>query len=150
MNIIFCDIDGVLVPLKNRNDLFGFYPYCVDALNELTKKGNCEIVITSNWRYSMSTKDLAQKFAFSGVMKNPIGVTPMGKKGPGVLGVYQAKGRQEEIYQWLGEHPDVNNYVILDDESAEITSARLVLVNGLYGLRFDDVEKALGILGVKG
>ena len=60
MKILFCDIDGVILPFHNNNKRIEipdfnssfelFDSKCVKVLNEIIQETDCEIVISSDWR----------------------------------------------------------------------------------------------------
>lgn len=56
--------------------------------------------------------------------------------------------RQKEIYVWLALHPEVDNFVILDDVGEELTfyKDRLVLTDPRVGLNKERMEQAIKIL----
>ena len=52
-----------------------------------------------------------------------------------------------EISAWLQEHPEVTNYVILDDlDSFRQHEAHLVKINPKTGIANDDTERVITIL----
>ena len=55
--------------------------------------------------------------------------------------------REMEIALWLEEHPEVTNYVILDDlDSFRQHEAHLVKINPKTGITNDDAEQVITIL----
>jgi hypothetical protein len=55
--------------------------------------------------------------------------------------------REMEISAWLQEHPEVTNYVILDDlDSFRQHEAHLVKINPKTGITNDDAEQVITIL----
>jgi hypothetical protein len=50
---------------------------------------------------------------------------------------------------WLKEHPEITNYVILDDDSDMLKSqqSNFVYISGVTGLTLDNALKALSIFG---
>jgi hypothetical protein len=59
--------------------------------------------------------------------------------------------RQKEIYSWLALHPEVDNFVILDDMWQELTwyDDRLVTTDPAKGLNKERAELAIQMLGEK-
>jgi hypothetical protein len=59
--------------------------------------------------------------------------------------------RQKEIYSWLTLHPEVDNFVILDDMWQELTwyDDRLVATDPAKGLNKERAELAIQLLGEK-
>lgn len=129
MNIIFLDIDGVLncelFFKKRQADIIADYeqqphpanmlcPERIDWFNDLCKKADCKVVISSTWRMSgLNYCEAALKLM--GADFEIIGMTPLSKHG--VRGV--------EIQDWIKlntellgkEYYDFYTYVIIDDDS---------------------------------
>jgi hypothetical protein len=65
--------------------------------------------------------------------------------------VFERTKRQKEIYAWLSLHPEVDNFVILDDVGEELTWYwdRLVLTDPRHGLNKERMEQAIKMLGEK-
>jgi hypothetical protein len=59
--------------------------------------------------------------------------------------------RQKEIYAWLLLHPEVDNFVILDDVGEELAFYKdhLVLTDPRVGLSNERMEQAIKMLGEK-
>lgn len=115
MKIIFLDIDGVMnselyyksVNTKKKN-WSRFDPKAVEMITRLIEEFNARIVISSLWRFAMK-KELAQELKASGLINflHKDWQTP----------VLQPGHRGKEIKMWLDKHPDIVQYVILDDDS---------------------------------
>lgn len=113
MKVLFLDIDGVVncentFKMGARNTS----PYPLDPemafmVGKIKLYTGCEVVLSSSWRHD--------KNAVKAVEDNivPIfditGTTPLYK--------YEDKPRGHEIQEWLDNHPDVDRYAILDDDS---------------------------------
>lgn len=56
--------------------------------------------------------------------------------------------RGDEVKMWLNDHPEVTNYVIIDDRTdfLEEQLDHFVQVDPYYGLTDDNVNKAKNIL----
>jgi uncharacterized protein YaaR (DUF327 family) len=150
MNIIFLDIDGVL---NNRNHLIKtiddnpemrkctreiFDDENINNLKELLKISGAKIVISSCWRIGSLYKSLIKNFVKWRIIDYLYDVTPY-------LGGQQ---RGDEIRMWLSDHPEVDKFVIIDDDSdmCEFTNTHLVKTDYDFGLTKEVVEKALKIL----
>jgi hypothetical protein len=115
MKIIFLDIDGVInselyyksVNTKKKN-WSRFDPKAVEMIKRLVEEFNARIVISSLWRFAMK-KELAQELKASGLINflDKDWQTP----------VLQLGHRGKEIKLWLDQHPDIVEYVIIDDDS---------------------------------
>ncbi len=111
--IIFLDIDGVLVHLtynpsgrKLRQD---FDPECIAVLNQLVKKTEAQIVISSTWRHHHPLAELRDMFEEAGVIGEIIGSTPM------------IINRGDEILKWIQDNNYKDGYLVIDDDIFDIT-----------------------------
>lgn len=115
MKAIFLDIDGVLNVYCESRDEYGcvFHDHLVDNLRWVIDQTGAKIVISSTWRLS-GEKAIMDMWDFRNLPGEVIGITPNLTYGRGFS---DHTPRGVEIQQWLDEHPDVTNYVILDDDS---------------------------------
>ncbi len=161
MNVIFLDIDGVVNTFQISTEPFnikgevkrdGFYYLlcnessgCVSNrqsimwLNKLCKDTNSHIVISSSWRSSNNVDECLYN---SGLLKDIkiLGSTPMIYSKENIRGV--------EIDVYLKEHPEINNYIILDDDNDFLPEQQehLVQTSTNVGFTMNDYYKALEIL----
>lgn len=157
MKVIFLDIDGVLnseqfweeqtqsfrytaALNEGKTDdeisvVANFDPQAVALLNQLVKQTDAEIVVSSTWR---SDYNIQFKLRYAGIKKPMYGITPFSKD----------RHRGTEIKKWLDDHPEVTNYVILDDDNdmLEEQMNNLVQTHWLTGLTIDNVKQAINIL----
>jgi hypothetical protein len=103
--ILFLDIDGVLNKKDNFNpnrkdSLWPIDSYCAFLAGKIQLDTECEIVLSSSWRWHPDGIKEAKKIV------DIIDITPK---------INASRG--EEIGAWLEEHPDVERYAILDDDS---------------------------------
>ena len=118
MKVIFLDIDGVLnheehykwlhntdepTPLQRTYPYTEFNPKSCQLLKEIVEETGAEIVVSSSWRLDGLAK-LNKLFRFFG-LPNAIDITPCLNTARGI-----------EIGAWLAAHPEVDKYVILDDD----------------------------------
>lgn len=152
MNIIFLDIDGVLnsvdsaiayhnwLPRGSRQQMEDrLDPVSIGLLKQLCDQTEAKIVISSTWRRGRTTKDFIKIFAAYGWHDAPvINRTP-------VLDTE----RGYEIQEWLDSHPEVTNYVILDDDSDMLDSQlqNFVHVSNVNGFRSRHYCKCLRLFG---
>lgn len=169
MKVIFLDVDGVLnneetfikcekeylatgKRIAKLDDVF------VNRLAEIVNKTEAKIVLSSSWKTGWN-KDISKcskncKDLISTLKKYGLEIfdcTEINRNGK----------RQDEIKAWLSNHPYVNNYVILDDETTflmDFVNNRLVktsiLPDGVIltkmsdatGLLQEHVDKAIEIL----
>lgn len=113
MNIIFLDVDGVLNSDEFRTERYMilkravrteefFDPFCLKCLKEIVEATDAKIVITS----SMMVNDMK-------LLRSKLG-----EFGIEILDKTKHYGdrRGAQIREWLSEHNDVENYIILDDD----------------------------------
>ena len=114
--IIFLDIDGVLWTGGGDPEGFNFDAFtvrCVTNLNKiLSACPDVSIVISSSWRQVHSLEWLKDHFENEGIdPARVIDVTPSLKRH---LDQYPQRG--DEIQAWLDNHPEVEKFVIFDDD----------------------------------
>jgi len=121
MKIIFLDIDGVV----NNQDITRFHqgrageyaygvftgedyfdPHCVENLNEIIRTTGAKLVISSSWRLLFDMETLSDFFVKQKIEGEIIDYTNR----------YKGE-RGHEIQEWLTRHPEVESFVILDDDS---------------------------------
>ena len=129
MKIVFLDIDGVLNCSRTPNPRK--FPFIIDAtllkrLERLLEITGAEIVLDSNWRYD-PVGLLAAKY---------YGV-PFTDTTPDLPG----QPRCEPVLEWLRRHPDVERFIVIDDEDDELDELPLFQPLRRDGLT-DDVVKA--------
>lgn len=148
--VIFLDIDGVLngnlfVP---KDDKFGVLidNTRLNLIKQIIDVTDAKIVLSSSWREHWE--------------KNETKCDDIGKK---INEIFAAKGlsifdktpkyhndRKQEIIDWLQDHPEVSQFVVIDDNpfAEDILRNHFVLTSHLrYGIDEDDAEKAISILG---
>ena len=127
MKVIFLDIDGV-VNVYTTKEMFqgyiGLDDKRLDYLKEIVDATGAVIVLSSTWRLGYNQEGhvfhdhgeyLKKKFADHGL--KIYDVTPDLKSN----GIYRGK----EIKQWLSEHEDVENFIIIDDENFDFSYEKL-------------------------
>lgn len=134
MKIIFLDMDGVLcVPRYNvavnrihERDVID--PAGVGFLNRLLEVDpTIKFVISSTWRKVYTSEELLahlQAAGFTGEFHNDwkTGRHPKGHRGL-------------EIQEWLEHHPEITEYIIIDDEVSDIypyVNKKYVVHTGMY------------------
>lgn len=162
MKVIFLDIDGVINNWNYMDDLCdktgdnsvyhqvtGFDPKSIKIVKDLQKEFDAKIVLSSTWR-NLKDGYEAVKGIFDIYDKTP------NLKG----GSYKEKGfkyseyvhRYYEIKHWLDEHPEVTNFVILDDDpdaSDEMLKPHHILICDEFGLEESYIPVARAILNIK-
>ncbi len=117
MKVIFLDIDGVLNVIPQGHDAYGgiFHPEFVDNLERIINETDAKIVISSSWRHSGLQKML-EMWNFRNLPGEVIGVTPDLYRFLDFEG-QRTMVRGDEIQATIDRHPEITNYVILDDDT---------------------------------
>lgn len=146
MKVIFLDIDGVLngwdlseyvkyniwniVPSKKIKDFIRSLSHYTDVdkkrvkrLGKICKKTGAKVVLSSSWRNGLLNYNGTRhydsdinKLFWNLIDKYRIEVID---KTPRLRTSYK---REDEIKAWLSEHSEVDNFIILDDEDADLQS----------------------------
>lgn len=154
IKVLFLDFDGVLNSRAYRSERppldqkFGWGTpehedwsldkTAIRRLNRIAELPDVVIVVSSMWRIHRARADLRGLLMRNGFTGRLIDKTPVLNKPRGV-----------EIREWLRQTVrKVASFVILDDDDdfCEFGADRLVLTSGDYGLRDEDVDKAITIL----
>ena len=116
MKVIFTDIDGVLnddtTPTRTSSRVVFVDEEKLQRLKRIVDATQAKIVLSSTWRYDREDPKYNGDFlelqeAFKNVGLEFYSYTPLDPAG----------GRRGmEILAWLGMHPGVSQYIILDDE----------------------------------
>lgn len=147
----FFDCDGVLNTTKTTRMSCGFH--FVDTrkvlrLREIVERTGAVLVMSSSWRYG-ATKNCAwyEMIGYNELQEEfkrlrcPLWIdtTPC---MPGTK-------RQKEIFAWLAVHPEVDEFIIIDDvgEELQFYKDRLVLTDPRHGLNKERMEFAIQLLG---
>lgn len=165
MKVVFLDFDGVLNSAQSctfwhnkrdqskwENELYKDWPgtlkeylameFCPIALSnveELIRRvPDLKIVISSTWRLSETVESLKEILKPAKLVSDAVvDVTPRIKLTP----------RGNEIQAWLDQHPEVVEFVIIDDDSDMLhLKDRLVHTSSLHGFQYGDMLWALRIL----
>lgn len=105
MKVLFLDIDGVVNSRDStvfKNSLWPLDPYKAFLVGKIQLDTGCEVVLSSSWRHHPDGVAQVEERIVKLLDKTPD--IPNGIRG-------------NEISQWLREHPEVDRYAILDDDS---------------------------------
>lgn len=158
MKILFLDFDGVLTCRLTRFRMSKVHQERLGGLFYLVP--DLKIVITSSWKHGHKTlESLLDEITSSSYFlcsSNPnLGSNPKYPITPYMfanetIGMTPSVGRYRghEIDAWLQEHPEVENYVILDDDSDMLDHqmSHFVHTNGELGVTIEDIRAAAKIL----
>ena len=166
MKVLFLDIDGVLCLRTSHYQYFD--KVCCDRIKLILEKTGAKIVVSSTWRRGHTLQSLKELMARgydlevfeseerveiekAGAFNSEviIGMTP-------VLNIEYTNpetpyGRGVEISAWLLEHPEITQYVVIDDDRLDIIVPHkdfLVQTDTRIGITDTDVQKAMIILGL--
>lgn len=140
--VLFLDIDGVLNN-KRTEELYGspntfvdmrqFDPVAIGLIRKLCEQVECSIVLSSDWRLAYTVHACANAFDLWIFDRTPF--IPEGPRG-------------QEIKLWLDDHPEVETYAIVDDNSNMFESQRpyFVQTDGREGLLYRDFVALRNIL----
>ena len=106
-------------PVDVRFD--NFDTKAVKILNEILELTGAEIVVSSDWRFHANLEELGEYYLSQGISKKPIGVTKrLGECDqptdfPWSKTFDLEQSRSLEINQYLKDHPEITNWVAVDD-----------------------------------
>jgi hypothetical protein len=111
-NIVFLDLDGVLIPYDKHSqkiheyfdDYYKWSARAIKMLNELVRKHNAKVVVTSSYRKKYNKEELTDRLQLEGFRYPVMDCTE----------VIRGVRRKGEIKRWLDEH-EVRSFVIFDD-----------------------------------
>ena len=103
-------------PVNIRFD--DFDKKAIRILNEIIIETDCEIVVSSDWRAHATLRELGDYYLHQGIVKRPIDMT--GNTLSKDTKFWDPKTdleetRSAEILEWLAGHPEVTNWVAVDD-----------------------------------
>ena len=116
--------DNPEVEFENRPVICRFDDFddkAVKVLNEILEETGAEIVVSSDWRLHATLEELGEYYESQGITKKPIAVTDMFKDiFPKEWNAFRFRAELElersmEIGHWLENHPEVTNWVAIDD-----------------------------------
>jgi hypothetical protein len=111
------------VPLEYRFD--NFNKKAVKVLNEILEETGAEIVVSSDWKNHATIEELGLYYEQQGILKKPIDFTDWSHQCDWHLKEYTEfpwvrqwdleQCRSIEIKQYLVDHPEITNWVAVDD-----------------------------------
>ena len=157
MKIIFLDFDGVITTVKSR---WMIDPHKCKMIKTICDATDAKIVISSSWRRGNLEKTIEEitneEIVYGNqpftIPERVVGVTNrMYSCKYGVADERYGVCRGVEIGRYIIEHPDITNYVILDDDMDMLLTQKdnFIQTDGYDGISDKDVIKAIEILNKK-
>ena len=146
IKVIFLDIDGVLNSdntIRTTRDGCTFVSVRqIKNLRHIIKETGAKVVLSSNWRI-----DRNEEFLNADFLELKHELTKYGIRFYDYTPVMPSGHRGAEINQWLKEHHEVENFVILDDRcDIEPNKDHWVQTVMSRGLGRKEMEAAIQIL----
>jgi len=137
MKVIFLDIDGVLNRKQTPNPRK--FPFIVDPvllgrLNRLLGLTDTKVVLSSNWRYDPAGMFSARHYGIPFIDTIPD---------------LPNEPRCNPICDWLRHHPDVERFIVIDDEDDQLDALPLFQPSRSTGLTDEMVRGAAAYLNGK-
>lgn len=135
--IIFLDVDGVLTS-RRCNGFYDFDLWAVHFFKWVCKESGAKIVMSSAWRNIRGSFDTFSK-VFEGDLHEDWRT-----------GILNTRG--DEILEWLSRHPEVGNFVAVDDDIWDLDEVAQNTVqtsteDGLLSAHMWDIKTRLGVKG---
>jgi hypothetical protein len=125
----------------------------VRILNEIIEKTDCEIVVSSDWRYHATLEELGEFYIQQGIVKRPIAVTEflsdIDENMSGLTGLESE--RSLEILRFVKLHPEITSWVAVDDldMSVLLNSNFVHCTSSKLGIKQDSIkEKIIELLKI--
>lgn len=154
MKVIFLDFDGVITIPSSRWHLKASL---IRNVKRIVDETDAKIVVSSSWRHGFpepNVEETVRQIAgrlkrcprnamLNWLVDNLYDCTPFS-----VDSKYIGTGRGGEIQTWLDRHPDVENYVIIDDDDGMLDSQLYHFVQTNYedGLTGTEAVRAIKVL----
>ena len=151
MKAIFCDVDGVLnnrfTRSRSPNGYTGVSNDLIGNLRKIVVATGAKIILSSDWRLVRDIPVRKRDFRY---LVNKLRIVASLDIADYTDDIdWNCRGR--EIRKYLTDHPDISDYVVLDDLPFKDFEAQgilphLVLTDPHFGLTMEDVERAVKIL----
>jgi tetratricopeptide (TPR) repeat protein len=121
------------MPVEIRFD--DFDKKAIKILNQIIKKTNTEIVVSSDWKLHATLDELGDYYEAQGIIKRPISITPnLHEFDESTNDLFMWKRwlerkRIPEIEMYLNDNPQITQWVAIDDLNMSAQA------NGGYGLK---------------
>jgi hypothetical protein len=159
--ILFLDFDGVLLPDSlahkqveknglnpdNYLEIVEFDQHCVANLNKIIAATHAEIVLSTSWAMGNSISKLSNCLLRNGIDPSNIFEYDDPIHGSWLTPRKMSSLRSNEIGWWIGNHPEITNWVAIDDDPSILhLKTNYVRTNPAVGLNAEAASKAITIL----
>ena len=150
MKVIFLDFDGVITIPETRWHIS--LPH-IKRIKEICDATGAKIVVSSSWRMDTIEETIDKMIGrpkrcprnrmLNWFIDNLYDVTPWFCDDK-----YNGTGRGGEIQTWLDAHPEVDNYVIIDDDGDMLDEQlfNFVQTDWAFGIQDREVKLAIDVL----
>lgn len=151
MKVIFTDVDGVLNEVttltRTKSQVIFIDEEKLLRLKRIVDATGAKIVLSSTWRYDRDESSINSDFLELHEVFRKVGLEFYDYTPVDAIGIR----RGMEIRAWLGLHPEVTKFVILDDELFDFVKRgllpRLVKTDFGYGGLTDELaQEAIELL----
>lgn len=140
-NIIFLDIDGILnsIIFSESHPNEDFDPNATKCLSDIYHKHNCDIVLASTWKNTNHPNEPDVYHMYQKLIHHLANYDmTIADQTPDHF-----HDRPREIYMWLQQHPETENYIILDDDFgpsaySEYHLEKHLIQTQFFCLRYED------------
>jgi hypothetical protein len=108
------------MPMEYRFD--NFNKKAIKVLNEILEETGAEIVVSSDWKRWATVEEMGEYYESQGIIKKPMAFTPNLSECNNYDGSFPwsrdwdlEQTRTLEINQYLKDHPEVTEWVAIDD-----------------------------------
>lgn len=147
--VLFLDIDGVLngCEFSEAAQSNTIRPDCVRRLNRIIDETDCDIVLTSSWRYMVLNGAMTLR-GFSYMLRTH-GANMVRKhdkeRQERLVGLLDADSQCEDpaersrlITAWVAQHPGIKRHAVVDDMDIQYVGGPFVRTNRTHGLSNSD------------
>ena len=166
MKVLFLDISGVLYTKEYitkiinllgrsqyvallRNIMIPFDYRSCKLLRDFVTKTNTKVILSSTWRLNPKSFNIIREYAGIEIYDKTPTLIEITRKEKQQY-IYNYRG--EEIQQYLDNHKEITNYVILDDDDSNILESQMkhfVKVDGKVGLTIKEIIQCEEILNME-
>ena len=152
MKVIFLDHDGVICLQSEWGGRFkrdregldsvfdDFNSKAIVILNKIIEATDCEIVVSSDWRHYATLEQMQEIYQIRGIKKSPIGMTGSVDYSNAQL---LEKDRCVEIHQYLEKHPEITEWVAVDDMDLSTLGNFVQTPNSREGIKQTGIKEKI-------